>query len=148
MDFPSRPPTHERPADGLSEILGAAPVKALSSQEDILAVLESEECVRHLRPNLGALAALDCRGLIVTARGKKVDFVSRFFAPAVGVPEDPVTGSAYCVLTPYWARLLNKKSLHAIQVSRRGGEIFCRDRGSRVTIAGQCALYLEGSISI
>ena len=148
MDFPSRAPTLESPSDGFLEILGLAPMKVLGSKEDILAVLESEQSVRDLKPNLVALANLDCRGLIVTARGDKTDFVSRFFAPAVGVPEDPVTGSAHCVLVPYWAGLLKKTSLHAIQVSRRGGELFCRDRGKRVSIAGDAVLYLEGTISI
>jgi PhzF family phenazine biosynthesis protein len=148
MDFPSRPPTHEMPADGFREMLGIAPMKVLSSEEDILAVLESEKCVRDLKPDFTALAGLECRGVIVTARGEKSDFVSRFFAPAVGVTEDPVTGSAHCVLVPYWARLLKKNSLHAIQVSRRGGELFCQDRGKRVKIAGEAALYLEGAISI
>jgi PhzF family phenazine biosynthesis protein len=148
MDFPSRPPTREMPADGFREMLGIAPMKVLGSEEDIFVVLESEKCVRDLKPNFTALAALECRGVIVTAEGEKSDFVSRFFAPAVGITEDPVTGSAHCVLVPYWARLLKKNSLHAIQVSRRGGELFCRDRGKRVGIAGKAALYLDGTISI
>ena len=124
MDFPSRPPTREMPADGFSETLGIAPMEVLDSEEDIFVVLESEKCVRDLKPNFTALAGLECRGVIVTARGETSDFVSRFFAPAVGIAEDPVTGSAHCVLVPYWARLLKKNSLHAIQVSRRGGELF------------------------
>jgi PhzF family phenazine biosynthesis protein len=114
----------------------------------VLAVLESEQSVRDSKPNLTALAGLDCRGLIVTAKGEKADFVSRFFAPAVGVPEDPVTGSAHCVLVPYWAGILKKDNLHALQVSERGGELFCRDLGKRVSIAGKAVLYLEGTISI
>lgn len=148
MDFPSRPPTSEGSVDGFGEMLGAAPLKVLGSEEDILAVLDSEQAVRELKPNITALAGLDCRGVIVTGRGEKADFVSRFFAPAVGVHEDPVTGSAHCVLAPYWARILKKKNLHALQVSKRGGELFCRDRGERVSIAGKAALYLEGTISI
>lgn len=124
MDFPSRPPTREMPADGFSETLGIAPMEVLDSEEDIFVVLESEKCVRDLKPNFTALAGLECRGVIVTARGETSDFVSRFFAPAVGIAEDPVTGSAHCVLVPYWARLLKKNSLHAIQVSRRGGDSF------------------------
>lgn len=88
------------------------------------------------------------RGIICTAPGKRCDFVSRFFAPAVGVPEDPVTGSAHCALTPFWAARLNKPRLHALQVSKRGGEIFCELRGDRVSLAGQAALYLEGMIQV
>ncbi len=165
MDFPSRPPTSKLPAaadlpledalggndftlQGFTGMLGLAPTKVLGSEEDILAVLENEQRVRDLAPNLAALARMDCRGLIVTARGDSADFVSRFFAPAVGVPEDPVTGSSHCVLVPYWAGVLKKESLHAIQVSKRGGELFCRHRGSRVSIAGKAALYLEGVITI
>jgi len=165
MDFPSRPPVGELPvgaglarndgfardelkARGFTRMLGVAPTKVLGSEEDILVVLENEQRVRDLEPNLTALARMDCRGLIVTARGKSADFVSRFFAPAVGIPEDPVTGSSHCVLVPYWAGVLKKESLHAIQVSKRGGELFCRDRGSRVSIAGRAALYLEGVITI
>jgi len=148
MDFPSRPPTPERSADGFFEILGVPPIIVLNSDEDILVVVESEQAVRDLKPDFTALAGLNCRGLIVTARGDRADFVSRFFAPAVGVQEDPVTGSAHCVLVPYWAGLLKRKNLHAIQVSKRGGELFCRDRGKRVIIAGEAAMYMEGTIEI
>jgi len=148
MDFPSRPPTGKSFPGDLVKILGAAPLKVLSSEEDTLVVLDAEQSVRELKPDLTALSGLDCRGVIVTARGEKADFVSRFFAPAVGVPEDPVTGSSHCVLVPYWADVLGKKNLHALQVSRRGGELFCRDRENRVSIAGNAALYLEGTISI
>ncbi|MDR3557091.1 MAG: PhzF family phenazine biosynthesis protein [Syntrophobacteraceae bacterium] len=148
MDFPSRPPNGEMHSGGFAEMLGAPPVKVMSSQEDIFVVFDTEKAVRELKPDLSALAGLDCRGTIVTARGERSDFVSRFFAPAVGVDEDPVCGSAHCVLTPYWAEILGKKDLRALQVSSRGGEIFCRDRGERVSIAGRCALYLEGVISI
>ncbi len=161
MDFPSRPPAVEAPGGsdpgagfdcgrrpGFAEMLGAAPIKVLSSEEDILAVFESEQIVRGLKPDFNALAGLDCRGVIVTARGERVDFVSRFFAPAFGIAEDPVTGSSHCVLTPYWAGVLKKTSMHAMQVSKRGGDLFCQDRGKRVGIAGKAALYLEGTISI
>jgi PhzF family phenazine biosynthesis protein len=130
------------------EIIGDLPLKVFNSEADVLAVLESEQSVRDLKPNLTALAGLDCHGLIVTAKGEMADFVSRFFAPAVGVPEDPVTGSAHCVMGPYWADILKKDNLHALQVSERGGELFCRDLGKRVSIAGKAALYLEGTISI
>ncbi|MHC1725976.1 MAG: PhzF family phenazine biosynthesis protein [Syntrophobacteraceae bacterium] len=148
MDFPSRPPVGNRPAGELIGALGIRPQKVLYSEEDWLVIVESEESVRDLEPDFNAIARLDCRGVIVTARGEKADFVSRFFAPKVGVAEDPVTGSSHCVLTPYWAGLLQKESLHALQVSKRGGELFCRDRGKRVSIAGKAALYLEGMISV
>jgi PhzF family phenazine biosynthesis protein len=91
---------------------------------------------------------VDCRGTIITAKGEQCDFVSRFFAPRVGIPEDPVTGSAHCVLTPYWAAVLEKTELHALQVSRRGGELFCSLAGERVKISGRAVLYLEGEITI
>jgi len=92
------------------------------------------------------VAQLDRFGVIVTAPGKQVDFVSRFFAPAKGVPEDSVTGSAHCTLIPYWGKRLGKKKLHAQQVSARGGELWCEDRGERVTISGKAVRFLEGSI--
>jgi predicted PhzF superfamily epimerase YddE/YHI9 len=104
--------------------------------------------VKNLRPDVAALERIDCRGIIVTAPGERCDFVSRFFAPRVGVPEDPVTGSAHCVLIPYWANVLNKNALHARQVSKRGGELFCRLAGDRVKIAGRAAIYLEGTVTI
>jgi len=148
MDFPSRPPGREISVDAFRELFDIAPVKVLESEEDLLLVLDSEKSVRGLKPDFAALGALEYRGVIVTARGEKSDFVSRFFAPTVGVPEDPVTGSAHCVLVPYWAGLLEKKNLHALQVSRRGGELFCRDRGERVNIAGRAALYLEGMLML
>lgn len=148
MDFPARP-AHELTAPaGLAEALEVSPVAVLGSAEDILVVLESEKAVREVRPDFPALERVDCRGAIVTAGGTRSDFVSRFFAPRVGVPEDPVTGSAHCVLIPYWAKVLGKKELHALQVSKRGGELFCVDAGERVKISGRAVLYLEGTINI
>jgi len=113
---------------------------------DYLVVLEDEAAVRALQPRMDMLIQLDTRGVIATAPGDTADFVSRFFAPAYGIPEDPVTGSAHCALTPYWARRLGKRSLHALQVSARGGELFCTDAGTRVSIAGRAIKYLEGRI--
>ena len=104
--------------------------------------------VRALAPDMGPLAALGRVGVIATAAGRDVDFVSRYFAPAFGIPEDPVTGSAHCTLVPYWARRLGKAKMSARQVSRRGGELECEDRGARVIIAGRAALYLEGRIHV
>jgi len=148
MDFPSRP-VHSMPyPEGLKEALKISPITVLGSAEDILVVLDSEKAVREIQPDFTALGRIECRGIIVTARGNQSDFVSRFFAPRVGVPEDPVTGSAHCVLIPYWANELGKKNLHAFQVSKRGGELFCAHAGERVKISGRAALYLEGKITI
>jgi len=148
MDFPARPAVPLEEPAGLERALGARPELVLGSAEDLLVILADERTVRELRPDFTALAGIESRGIIVSARGGPGDFVSRFFAPAVGILEDPVTGSAHCVLVPYWARVLGKQDLHAVQVSRRGGELFCRDRGERVTIAGKAVLYLKGEIAL
>jgi predicted PhzF superfamily epimerase YddE/YHI9 len=147
LDFPARPGIPWEAPPALVAALGAAPRASLKAM-DVLLVYDEETQVRALRPDFGALAELDTRGVIVTARGQDVDFVSRFFAPRVGVPEDPVTGSAHCTLVPYWAARLGKNTLHARQVSERGGELWCELRGDRVRIAGQAALYLTGTIEI
>jgi PhzF family phenazine biosynthesis protein len=123
-------------------------METLGSAEDILVVLDSEKTVREVKPDFAALERVACRGVIITSKGERSDFVSRFFAPQVGIPEDPVTGSAHCVLIPYWAGVLRKKDLHALQVSKRGGELFCKHEGERVKISGKAALYLEGAITI
>ncbi len=149
MDLPSIPAHHLQPLpDGITEALSISPVDVLGSAEDILVVLDSEKTVQDVRPDFRALERIECRGVIVTARGTRSDFVSRFFAPRVGIPEDPVTGSAHCVLIPYWANELRKKELHAVQLSKRGGELFCIHAGERVKISGKAVLYLEGSITI
>ncbi len=148
MDFPARPATPRPVPAGLAEALGVTPKQVFGSAEDLLVVLDDESAVRKVAPDFGALERVDCRGVIVTARGDRSDFVSRFFAPRVGIPEDPVTGSAHCVLIPYWASGLGRNNLHAFQVSRRGGELFCAHAGDRVTISGRAALYLEGTITV
>jgi predicted PhzF superfamily epimerase YddE/YHI9 len=145
MDFPSRPPLQVKVDAGLAAALGGEPREILAAR-DYFAVYESEEEVLSLQPDTSALLKLDRPTFIVTARGKNCDFVSRFFAPAYGVPEDPVTGSAHCTLIPYWAEKLGKNTLHARQVSARGGELFCRLLSDRVEIAGRAVLYLKGSI--
>jgi PhzF family phenazine biosynthesis protein len=147
MDFPSKPPQPCSPPRELLDGLGAGPLEALCS-EDYFVVFASERDVRGLNPDMGTLKRLGLRGVIVTAPGDEADFVSRFFAPALGIDEDPVTGSAHCALTPYWSRRLGKMDLHAYQVSRRGGELFCRDRGDRVTISGRAVRYMQGNITI
>ena len=148
MDFPSRPAHNRTPPVGLKEALRVVPKEILGSAEDLLVVLDSEKAVRGVQPAFGLLDRVECRGAIITARGDQSDFVSRFFAPRVGVPEDPVTGSAHCVLIPYWAAVLHKNDLHAFQVSKRGGELFCAFMGERVKISGKAALYMEGAIMI
>jgi PhzF family phenazine biosynthesis protein len=148
MDFPARPPERCEVHPRLIEALGTVPLEVLASR-DYLAVYPSEHDVRTVQPNMELLAQMDRFAVIITAPGSgDVDFVSRFFAPAKGVPEDPVTGSAHCTLIPYWAKRLNKNHLHALQLSARGGELFCESRGDRVTIAGSAAMFLEGSIRI
>jgi PhzF family phenazine biosynthesis protein len=148
MDFPARPPHPHNPPAGLAKALQITPKEVFGSAEDLMVVLESESGVRAVKPDFNALLQVESRGVIVTARGDRSDFVSRFFAPRVGVQEDPVTGSAHCVLTPYWARVLNKTDLHAFQVSNRGGELFCSTAGGRVKISGKAVLYLEGEITV
>lgn len=148
MDFPARPPVAAESPAGLADALGAGPAAVFSSEEDLLVVFDSEQTVKSIAPDFKALEKIDCRGIIVTARGGRSDFVSRFFAPRVGVDEDPVTGSSHCVLIPFWAGQLGKKDLHAFQVSARGGELFCCDQGDRVVIAGRAVLYLGGSIAL
>lgn len=148
MNFPARPTHAQSPLPGLEEALGVTPREVLGSTEDLLVVLESEKTVKRVQPDFEALNVISERGIIVTAKGDHSDFVSRFFAPRVGIAEDPVTGSAHCVLAPYWAHVLGKKELHAFQVSKRGGELFCRYTGERVKISGKAVLYMEGSITV
>jgi predicted PhzF superfamily epimerase YddE/YHI9 len=111
-----------------------------------LAIYDSEEDVRLLQPELAFLGRLARHGVIVTAPGDNADFVSRYFAPAIGIPEDPVTGSAHCVLVPYWAERLSKKQFHAQQISPRGGELLCQLEGERVILAGKAVCFLRGSV--
>jgi predicted PhzF superfamily epimerase YddE/YHI9 len=147
MDFPARPPAECAVHPDLLAALGGNPERVLASR-DYLAIYGAEAEVRALRPNMERLAQLDRFAVIATAPGMEVDFVSRFFAPAKGVPEDPVTGSAHCTLIPYWSGRLGKKELHALQVSSRGGELWCEHRGDRVTIAGSAVRFLTGTIEV
>jgi len=145
MDFPSLPPTACPIPDLLIEALGMEP-EAVLAADDYVAIYDSEEAIRALEPDMSMLRKLDLRGVCVTAPGRDVDFVSRFFAPRLGVPEDPVTGSAHCELAPYWAQRLDSNSLRARQVSRRGGELSCRVHGDRVSLAGRAITFMEGTI--
>jgi PhzF family phenazine biosynthesis protein len=148
LDFPARPAFPCPMSEAVAAALGRPPAALLASR-DYLAVYEGADEIASLSPDFAALAMLDRFAMIVTAPGPDgVDFVSRFFAPARGVPEDPVTGSAHCTLIPYWAQRLGKSRLEARQLSRRGGRLSCGYQGDRVTIAGRAVLYLEGKITI
>jgi PhzF family phenazine biosynthesis protein len=147
LNFPANPPAECRVDAGLNEALGAAPQLVLSSR-GYFCIFETEAEVRALRPNMEKVAALDNWSVTATAPGEDCDFVSRFFAPSKGIPEDPVTGSAHTVLTPYWAERLQKKKMFARQISRRGGELWCENLGPRVKIAGRAIPYLEGTIQV
>jgi PhzF family phenazine biosynthesis protein len=147
LNFPARPPLAVQPCPGLVEALGGKPEVVLAAR-DYLVVYPHASDVKALQPDMAALCKIDKFAVIVTAPGDTCDFVSRFFAPAKGVPEDPVTGSAHCTLIPYWANRLNKDILHARQLSRRGGEVYCQMLGDRVEIAGRSVLFLEGEISL
>ena len=146
MDFPAWPPGPCTPSPGLVPALGIEPEAVLGSKRDYLAVYPDMATVLALKPDAGGLVDMDRHAVICTAPGEDCDFVSRFFGPAVGIYEDPVTGSAHCTLVPYWSARLGKTSLHARQVSARGGELWCEHQGERVRIAGHAVVYLEGEI--
>ena len=150
MDFPAKP---EQPAGfipGISGALGIDPVYVGRSQFDVIVEVESETDVRTMTPDFGALRRVEARGVIVTARSEAdgIDFVSRFFAPLVGVDEDPVTGSAHCALAPYWAQKLGKTELTAYQASPRGGTVRLRSAGDRVHLGGRALTVLRGELAI
>jgi predicted PhzF superfamily epimerase YddE/YHI9 len=149
LDFPARPSQPVPPPSGLGEALGSVPLAVWGNAFNYLAVLESAEAVRMLSPDLAAIARIDRPGVIVTAPGDGTyDFVSRYFAPAKGIPEDPVTGAAHCMLAPYWATRIGKTEFRAVQASERGGEMVCRVVNDRVELEGSCVFYLEGEIEV
>ena len=148
LDFPAGRPAPALAPPGLVDALGRDPVETLKGTTDYLMVYEAEEDVATLTPNIADLARVDARGIVVTAPGRQVDFVSRFFAPRVGVAEDPVTGSAHTMLTPYWSARLGKPVLSAMQLSKRQGRLRCRMAGDRVEIAGKAIPYMAGTITI
>ena len=147
LDFPvQRPEVCSTPASLISG-LGKVPLMCLK-HDDYVAVFENEEDVLSIAPNHEALKQLDLRGVIATARSTEFDFVVRFFAPKLGIPEDPVTGSAYTQLAPYWSDKLEKYQLQAKQISSRGGKIVCELKGDRVLISGSAVTYMIGEIEI
>jgi PhzF family phenazine biosynthesis protein len=149
MNFPARPSARVPIPEGLAAALGTVPVEVFANEFNYLVLAASVPTVRELAPNMEALTRLDRSGVVVTAEGSgEYDFVSRYFAPAKGIPEDPVTGGAHCMLAPYWAQRLGRAEFRAYQASRRGGEIVCRVVGDRVDLEGRCVFYMEGEVEI
>lgn len=147
MNFPACPPARIQRIPELGRALGAEP-RELWKGRDLIVLLDSEEEVRDIRPHMSRLAELEPHGVIVTAKGDEADFVSRFFSPRSGIPEDPVTGSAHCALVPFWAARLGKVNLEARQLSKRGGLLKCEMSGDRVFLAGQAVKVVEGVIHV
>lgn len=147
LDFPSQRVSACEPPAELLRGLRAQPQVVLKGR-DYFAVFGREEEVAAIAPDFELLKQLDAQGVIVTAPGQEHDFVSRYFAPAAGIPEDPVTGSTHCALIPYWSKRLNKRELQARQISKRGGELFCEDRGERVGIGGEAVTYVQGKLHV
>lgn len=147
LDFPATPP---KPTEIPKILIDAInlPIQEMHASIDYLVILKNEEQVQNLKPDFQKLSQLDLRGVIVSAPGNSCDFVSRFFLPKYLLPEDPVTGSTHCALTPYWAKRLNKKKLIGRQLSRRGGEILCELQDDRVILGGKAVSYLEATITI
>ncbi|MEM7103958.1 MAG: PhzF family phenazine biosynthesis protein [Bacteroidota bacterium] len=148
LDFPADKVNASKMPEGMAEALGKTPKQVFKGKTDYLLIYPHQNDIIELSPDFGMLAKVDCRGIIASAKGRKVDFVSRFFAPRAGVNEDPVTGSAHTTLTPYWSKRLEKTELEAHQLSKRGGKLRCQLRGDRVLISGKGCLYLKGEIYI
>lgn len=146
MDFPAWGVRDIQVTERVSEALGTRPVELFMGERDMMAVFESEEDVRNLRPDYRKVSKLDGMCMICTSRAHDYDFISRTFVPEEGIPEDPVTGSAHCTLVPFWAGRLGKSELSAYQASRRGGVLDCEHMGDRVKIAGKAVTYMKGSI--
>lgn len=150
LDFPADSLSPSSIDPRLVEALGEKPIAVFRGREDLLVVFKAAQQLKALNPDQAGLAKISCRGVIATAPGDEpgIDFISRFFAPALGIPEDPVTGSAHCTLAPYWGEQLNKTDLQAYQASARGGEIGLRLNGSRVSISGQAITIMAGQLYV
>ena len=148
LDFPCDSYKPFRPPLELLNSLGFQPIEAYKGKTDWMFLLSSQKEVQDFQPDLNTMEKIDCRGIIITAKGDEVDFVSRFFAPQSGVPEDPVTGSAHTTLAPYWAEKLGKKELTALQLSKRKGQLWCKVSGNRVEISGNARIFMTGEIQI
>ena len=147
MNFPSREPSPCELPTELLKALGEQPIETLAA-DDYIVVYENEETVRRITPDMALLCQIGLRGVVITAPGREFDFVSRFFAPKVGVPEDPVTGSAHCSLAPYWGKRLNRTCMRAMQCSRRGGEVGCELVSNRVLLSGHAKTFMEAVITV
>jgi len=145
MDFPARPPKSVNKIDLLSEALGKEPIEILAHR-DLIAVFNDQDEILSLNPDLEKLKQIDFPSIVVTSKGNNSDFVSRNFAPKLGIPEDPVTGSSHCELIPYWSNKINKKEMIAFQISERGGKIYCTYKDNRVLIGGEAITFLRGEI--
>lgn len=149
LDFLADPPTPVEPSPALVAAVGVSPVAAARGRLDLLAEVGTAQTLRDLTPDLAAVATLDCRGLIVTAPGDEgSDFVSRFFAPNAGIPEDPVTGSAHCTLAPYWAERVGKSVLTGHQLSNRGGQVTVELRGETARLRGRAVTITQGELAL
>jgi PhzF family phenazine biosynthesis protein len=148
LDFPADDFEKIEMPDFISVCFDAEPIEAYQGKTDLMFVFNSETDIKNIRPDFRSINALGGRGVIVTAKGDKVDFVSRFFAPQSGIEEDPVTGSAHTTLTPYWAKKLGKDVLTAVQLSSRIGNLECKYMGDRIEISGKAVTYLKGEIDI
>jgi PhzF family phenazine biosynthesis protein len=148
LDFPADFAQKVDAVSSFTEAFGFQPSETWKGRTDYLLLFDSEEIIRNMKPNFHLLRQTDARGIMVTAKGTNVDFVSRFFAPGVGIDEDPVTGSAHTTLVPFWAKRLGKTELNALQLSERGGELWCSLAGERVLIAGHAVTYLKGEFNV
>lgn len=148
LNFPSSGIKKTAIAEIAGKMLGVNPQECFTGREDIMYVFQSEEEVRNINPDFSMMKTIETRGIIATAPSSKYDFVSRFFAPAEGIDEDPVTGSAHTMLIPYWSGILGRKKLVARQISKRGGTLYCMDLNDRVLIAGKAITYMTGEINI
>lgn len=148
LDFPADPPLKVSPPDDLVAAAGSWPIEVHKGKSDYMLVYGTAEEIKDITPDMRLMAQVPARGIIVTAPGKDVDFVSRFFAPQSGIPEDPVTGSAHTTLTPYWAARLSRTTLSARQLSKRSGRLRCTLDGERVKISGQARVYMTGEIQL
>ena len=146
LDFPADETAFVDEIDAITRAIGISPIKTIKGKTDYLLIYNTQKEIVQIAPNFHLLDQLDCRGVIVSAPGDEVDFVSRFFAPQCGIPEDPVTGSAHTTLSPYWSKVLGKSKMTAKQLSRRGGDLICEHLGDRVKISGKAVQYMVGEI--
>ena len=147
MDFPSRQPKAVKATSDIFDALRKTPIELLVHR-DLIAVFENQNDIKSIKPDLEKLKKLNYPSVVITARGNESDFVSRNFAPKLGIPEDPVTGSSHCELIPYWSKILNKKEMIAFQISERGGKVHCTDMIDRVLIGGEAITFFRGEIEL